>query len=358
MRSTILSPPWRPILNKRTGFTADVFGHFLQRTIFSPVKTTALLIAAYKTQQGQALAQQHPKALRVLQFLTFLSILRRFNAYLNRRVLDNAVDDPYDWTREVVLLTGGSNGIGRQIALRLARRGITVVILDIQPPAPAAGASPSPEDKYIHYFHCDITSSSSIAAIAPSIRTTIGAPTILINNAGLCTGQTILSSTEAQTRKTFELNTLAHYHLAREFLPSLVERDHGMVVTVSSQCGFTTTPNMVDYSASKAAALAFHEGLAAELVTRYHAPRVRTVLVAPGFTRTALIRDLTPEDGWFNPLLEPETVAGEVVGRVLEGRSARVVVPGSAGWCAVGLRGMPLWLQCGMRNYLERLMRV
>lgn len=275
-------------------------------------------------------------------------------------MLNNGVDDRYDWTREIVLLTGGSNGIGRQIALRLARRGITVVVLDIQPAAavPGADAKPTPEEKHIHYFHCDITSSSSIAAIAPSIRTTIGPPTILIHNAGLCTGQTILRGTEAQTRQTFELNTLAHYHLAREFLPSLIQHDHGMVVTVSSQCGFTTTPNMVDYSASKAAALAFHEGLAAELVTRYRAPRVRTVLVAPGFTRTALIRDLTPDDAWFNPLLEPETVAQEVVASVLEGKSGRVVVPGSAGWCAVVLRGLPLWLQAGMRNYLERLMRV
>ncbi|OQE19684.1 hypothetical protein PENFLA_c018G01433, partial [Penicillium flavigenum] len=75
---------------------------------------------------------------------------------------------------------------------------------------------------------------------------------------------------------------------------------------------------MVDYSASKAAAIAFHEGLAAELVTRYHAPKVRTVLVTQGFTRTNLIKDLTPEDTWFNPLLHPETVAEELVKQVLK----------------------------------------
>lgn len=286
--------------------------------------------------------------------LTLISLLRRANAYLNRRVLDNGVKDQYDWTKEIVLLTGGSNGIGRQTALRLARRGITVVVLDIQP---ASVAAPGGEDKYIHYFECDITSSASIAEVANEIRSSVGAPTILINNAGLCSGLTILNSTEAQTRRIFEVNTLAHYHLAREFVPALVARNHGMVVTISSQCGYTTTPNMVDYSASKAGALAFHEGLAAELATRYNAPRVRTVLVAPGFTKTALIRDLTPEDTWVNPLLEPETVAEAVVGGVLAGRSARVVVPGAAGWCSVTLRGWPLWAQCWMRKYLERLMR-
>lgn len=317
-----------------------------------------MLIAAYKTQQGRDLIEKYPHALRILQFLTAVSLLRRFNAFLNKRVLDNGVSDRYDWPREVVLLTGGSNGIGRQIALRLARRGIPVAVLDIRPAAPGSGGVTGAEEKYIHYFACDITSSASIADVAPVIRERLGTPTILINNAGLCTGRTILSGTEAHTRHTFEVNTLSHYHLAREFLPSLVAKNHGMVVTIASQCGYTTTPNMVDYSASKAAAVSFHEGLATELATRYHAPRVRTVLVAPGFTKTALIKDLTPEDSWFNPLLEPETVADNIVSSVLAGRSKRVVVPGSAGWCSVTLRGWPLWLQSGMRNYLERLMRV
>ncbi|KAJ0267388.1 hypothetical protein COL922a_014948, partial [Colletotrichum nupharicola] len=62
----------------------------------------------------------------------------------------------------------------------------------------------------------------------------------------------------------------------------MIKRNHGMVVTVASQAGYTVTPNMVDYSATKAAAIAFHEGLGAELVTRYNAPRVRTVLITQG----------------------------------------------------------------------------
>jgi short-subunit dehydrogenase len=155
----------------------------------------------------------------------------------------------------------------------------------------------------------------------------------------------------------FEVNTLAHYWIAQEFLPDMIEANHGMVVTVASLAGYTVTPNMVDYSASKAAAIAFHEGLAAELVTRYHAPKVRTVLVTQGFTRTNLIKDLTPEDTWFNPLLHPETVAEELVKQVLKAESGHVVVPGSAGWIARRLRGQPEWLQHSLRCRLEKLMR-
>lgn len=155
----------------------------------------------------------------------------------------------------------------------------------------------------------------------------------------------------------FDVNTLSHYWLAQEFLPDLIAANHGMVVTVASQAGYTVTPNMVDYSASKAAAIAFHEGLAAELVTRYDAGRVRSVLVTQGFTRTGLIGVLTPEDTWFNPLLYPESVAEGIVAQVLKGESGRVVVPGSAGYLCHRLRGYPLWIQHGLRCRLERLVR-
>lgn len=114
---------------------------------------------------------------------------------------------------------------------------------------------------------------------------------------------------------------------------------------------------MVDYSATKAAAIAFHEGLGAELVTRYNAPRVRTVLITQSFVKTALIDKLTPEDTFINPLLHPETVAENIVNQVLSGSSGHVLVPGSTGWIAKCLRGFPQWFQHRIRLDLERLMR-
>lgn len=282
--------------------------------------------------------------------LASVAVLRRVNAWINRRVLNNKTSDRYYWNREVVVLTGGSSGIGKQTAILLGHRGIKVAILDINPPDDELPPT-------VRYHQCDITSPTAISEVATKIRTTMGDPTVLINNAGLCSGRTILDSSEAQTRLQFEVNTLAHYWLAREFLPSMVQHNHGMVVTVASQAGYTVTPNMVDYSATKAAAIAFHEGLGAELVTRYNAPRVRTVLITQGFTKTPFIKDLSPEDTWFNPLLDPETVAEELVNQVLTGSSGHVVVPGSAGWIAKSFRGFPLWFQHRLRVRLERVMR-
>ncbi|KAL3466296.1 hypothetical protein BJX64DRAFT_250543 [Aspergillus heterothallicus] len=336
----------------REGFTADVVGKFLQRTVLSPWKTVPLLLLAHYTSKGQDVALQNPKALQALKILASLAVLRRLNAFLNQRALNNGVADSYDWNREVVVLTGGSNGIGRQVAKLLGSKGVKVAILDIAPPTDAS-ALPST----VRFHKCDITSPSAIAEVAATIRATMGEPTVLINNAGICSSRTILGSTESQTRLQFEVNTFAHYWLAKEFLPAMIKRNHGMVVTVASQAGYTVTPNMVDYSATKAAAIAFHEGLGAELVTRYNAPRVRTVLITQGFAKTALIDKLTPEDTWLNPLLHPETVAENIVNQVLSGNSGHVLVPGATGWVAKCMRGFPAWFSHATRLRLERLMR-
>ncbi|KAJ5143168.1 uncharacterized protein N7515_001955 [Penicillium bovifimosum] len=336
----------------REGVTADVLGSLISRTLLDPWKLIPLLALAQYTAHGREVVEARPNLDKALKALTALGVLNGFGNWLNRRTLNNKVSDKYDWNREVVVLTGGSNGIGRRIAERLGSRGIKVAILDIAPPASGDILPPS-----VRYYQCDITSSENITEVAVKIRASFGNPTILINNAGICTGKTILKTTPAMTRRMFEVNTFAHYWLAQEFLPDMVKANHGMVVTVASQAGYTVTPNMVDYSATKAAAICFHEGLAAELVTRYAAPKVRTVLVTQGFTKTNLIKDLTPEDTWYNPLLDPETVAEKAVNQVLKGESGHVLVPGSAGWLAKRFRGLPDWVQHTLRCKLEKLMR-
>lgn len=106
---------------------------------------------------------------------------------------------------------------------------------------------------------------------------------------------------------------------------------------------------MVDYAASKHAALAFHEGLTAELATRYQAPRVRTVVVNQGYTKTPLFEGYHNSSTFLLPTLEPETVAERIVRQVLSGKSGQVICPAMA----TGLTGFaatPHWYQYGVRK--------
>lgn len=325
-------------------------GSILKKTILAPSLTLPLLLLARYTTKGQDLAHDRPRIHRALQAVVALGLARMANTFLNHKALNNWRSDSYDWSKELVVLTGGADGIGQRIATRLALRGIKVAVLDIQPLKYRAHPN-------IKFFTCDVTSPDQIASAAAAVRAKLGDPTILINNAGILRGKTVLAASEADIRLTFEVNTLAHYWLTREFLPHMVERDHGMVVTVASQAAYVNTPTMVDYGASKSAALAFHEALGAELKTRYDAPRVRTVVVTQGFARTRLTDVLAPEDSWFNPYLHPETVAELLVEQILKGESGYVMVPESTGLMAGNMRSLPFWMQHGLRVRLNNLMK-
>lgn len=191
--------------------------------------------------------------------------------------------------------------------------------------------------------------------MAREIRLTVGEPTVLINNAGVVQGRTVLDASERDIRFTFDVNTFAHYWTTKEFLPAMVRANHGMVVTVASIAAWVTVPNMVDYAASKAAAHAFHEGLTAELATRYGAPRVRTVLVNQGYTTTPLFQGYRNDSPFLMPALNPATVAESIVRQVLRGESAQLVLPAFANTLAA-LAAMPHWYQLRLRTKGQNIM--
>jgi len=333
----------------REGFKGDTVLKIIRNTALNAKILLPLFLFAKYTKKGQDLAILHPVAFSRIKKLLVFSLFRAVNSYLNDKVLNNGVKDTYDWSREIVLITGGAGGIGGQVVQLLAERGIRVVVLDIQPLTYAAGPN-------VHYFKCDITSPKTIAAVAKDIRAKVGDPTVLINNAGVVQGRTILEASEKDVRFTFDVNTFAHYWMVQEFLPYMIRRDHGMVVTVASVAAWVTVPNMVDYAASKAAAYAFHEGLTSELKTRYNAPKVRTIVVNQGYTKTALFTGYQNDSPFLMPALEPATVAESIVKAVLKGRSAQIILP-EFGWLPLpALAAMPHWYQYRLRNKNEKIM--
>jgi short-subunit dehydrogenase len=207
----------------------------------------------------------------------------------------------------------------------------------------------------VHYYQCDIRSPEKLEAVAERIRQDVGDPTVVINNAGVARGKTMLEAQPGDIRFTFDVNTLAPFWTAKTFLPNMVARNHGMIVTVTSYASWLTTPNMVDYGASKAAALAFHEGLTAELTTRYNAPKVRTVVVHPGHTKTPLFKGYDQKTDFIMPSLEPESIAEAIVRQVLSGTSGRVVLP-TAGHMLAGLRMFPDWYSIPLRAKAQAFM--
>ncbi|KAF4950634.1 hypothetical protein FGADI_8038 [Fusarium gaditjirri] len=317
-------------------------------TALNPALLLPLVLFARLTKKGQDLSILHPSASGHLKTLFYVALARWASGWWSDKTRNNWVDDKYDWKREVVLVTGGAGGIGGRIVKLFEEMGVKVVVLDVQPM--------SFEVCNVHHFQCDLRSPENVEAVAEKIRAEVGNPTVVINVAGVVRGKTILESQPSDIRFTFDINTFAPFWIAKAFVPDMVAKNHGMVVTLTSYASWLTIPNLVDYGASKAAALAFHEGLTAELTTRYNAPKVRTVIVHPGPTNTALFKGYYQNTDFLMPPLAPESVADAVVKQILTGRSGHVVIPGT-GTILAALRMQPDWYAIPVRAKAEAYMK-
>jgi len=335
---------WLP----REGFYFDVILRLLGKTALNPALLLPIVLAAKYTKQGEDLSILHPLAFSRVKTLFYLGLARYLSGRLSDGVVNNFKADKYDWPNEIAVVTGGAGGIGGHVVKFLAEQRVKVVILDIQPMT-----TPLPAGCY--YYKVDLTDRADVKAVAAKIRAEVGNPTIIVNNAGVARGKTIMETSERDLKFTFDVNCFAHFYTVQEFLPHMIAKDHGMIVTVASFAAWLCVPNMVDYGASKAAAMAFHEGLASELKTRYNAPRVRTVIVNQAYTKTPLFEGYNTDSAFVMPPLEPETVAEAIVRQILTGRSGQVIAP-DAGHAVQGLRGMPWWWQYKLRESCEKLM--
>ncbi|KAJ5518527.1 Short-chain dehydrogenase/reductase SDR [Penicillium expansum] len=271
------------------------------------------------------------------------------HAKISERVLNNfQASETWIPENELVLLTGGSGGIGRQIMQDLSRMRVRVVIIDINHPT-----FDLPENVTFH--QTDITSAQSLSETGAAIRKSYGEPTVIVNNAAVFHHGTILEMPEDKLRQTFDVNIISHFLIMKEFLPFMIRMNHGHVVTVASVASFVTIGEMVGYACSKASALAFQEGLRQELKYWYKAPNVRTSTVHPMWVQTPMIEGFTKYEADFRqPLLDPKDVSQAVVEHIVTRKSGQTIVPRHCSMIG-SLRASPLWLQEAARSYMSRI---
>ncbi|KAF2853208.1 NAD(P)-binding protein [Plenodomus tracheiphilus IPT5] len=251
------------------------------------------------------------------------------------------------WSKEVAVVTGGSAGIGACVVKRLVSQGVKVAVLDISPPK---ASFTSDERTYIRYYKCDITSRENIREAAKAIRSDLGSPSILINNAGIGNASTILDVPTENLRKLFDINLLSHWSTVKEFLPDMIAKKKGHIMSVASLASFVALAGAVDYACTKAALLAFHEGLTQELKHRYKCPEIKTTIVHPNWTKSAITAHPSVQAGLKSvgaKMLEPEDVASALVKQIVAAKSGQLVL-GPA--LSPKVRALPLWLQELLRD--------
>ncbi len=196
--------------------------------------------------------------------------------------------------KKTVLVTGSSRGIGKAIAMKFAREGYQTVIncahsfnelLNTASEIQALGASCLP-------IIADVSSPEAINHMFEEITMVFGHVDVVINNAGISCMKLFTDTDEDDWHKVLTTNLTSAYRICSKTVPSMVSRQAGCIINISSIWGITGASCEVAYSASKGGVNAFTKALAKELAPSH----IRVNAIACGFIDTSMNGCLTEDD--------------------------------------------------------------
>jgi all-trans-retinol dehydrogenase (NAD+) len=239
-----------------------------------------------------------------------------------------------DVTNENVLITGGGGGIGSLMAIKFAELGVrNIVLLDIN--LNALNETKNKLEKLIKsddtintkvmIVQTDLSKEETTTKSMNEIISKIGNITILINNAGIVTGKKIVDSPPKLMKLTMAVNIEAHFWTVKAILPSMIENNHGHIVTIASSAGLLGVPGLADYCASKHAAVGFDESIRLEM-RHLGCDGVKTTCVNPFFIKTGMFEGAASRYPRLLPLLEPEYAASKIV-RAIQCNQEVLIMP-------------------------------
>lgn len=228
---------------------------------------------------------------------------------------------------QVAVITGAGRGIGRSTALALAREGVHVVLaartaedlntLKTEVEALGVQALAVP---------CDVSQEADVARLKQAALDAFGQVDILVNNAGVGRYATILETTTEDYDWMMNTNVRSMFLCTRAFLPEMVARGGGAIITVSSQAGFYGYGGEAVYDATKFAQIGFCQSLDNEVREK----GVKVSVIAPGSTNTHFAFGLGREPGSprLQQMLDPDDVAAAVVFAAKQPPNTRILLIG------------------------------
>ncbi|HUR76973.1 MAG TPA: SDR family NAD(P)-dependent oxidoreductase [Acidimicrobiales bacterium] len=191
-------------------------------------------------------------------------------------------------TGKVAIVTGGGSGIGLAISVRLAADGAAVAVLDRDgASADDAAAKITASGGTAIGVTADVTDRAAVEAAVAAVAHGLGAPTILVNNAGLQQFGPFLKIDLDTWRRVHEVNLTGTFHCCQLVMPHMLEAGWGRIVNISSSSAQGGQQRMAAYVSSKAAMIGLTKSLALEFGP--HGITVNTI--PPGFIDTPMLRD-------------------------------------------------------------------
>lgn len=234
-----------------------------------------------------------------------------------------------DVAGKVALVTGGASGMGRIVALRLAKRGARVAAFDLneqglrETASQAAGIEP---------FGCDISDASEVHARVGQVAADMGPIDLLVHAAALMPSHRLVDETRESMERLFRINYFGTTYMVGAVLPAMLERRSGRIIAFGSIAGTALVPKMGAYCATKAAVNAYIEVLQNEI----RESGVRAHLVCPPAVNTPLIDQTLDTDSpgsirqakQSGRLADPEKIIDAIEKGVKKDRD--IIYPGEA----------------------------
>lgn len=190
------------------------------------------------------------------------------------------------------VVTGGSRGIGRATALKMAENGANVAIV-------YAGNRQAAEDTceqarrhgvQAEAYQCDVSDFAAVSATVPAILERFGGVDILVNNAGITRDMLVLKMTPEDFGKVMDTNLTGAFHMIKLLYPHFMKKRKGKIINISSVAGIMGNAGQANYASAKAGMIGLTKSVARELAGR----GVNCNAIAPGFVRTDMT-DAMPE---------------------------------------------------------------
>lgn len=185
-------------------------------------------------------------------------------------------------TQKLVWITGGSSGIGAQLAIEYADRGWLVAITARNETALTQLISDSKHKQKIFAFASDVTKPKAMQQLFEAIEAKLGPVDLAIANAGIYLPTSLPNFDARIFFKSFEVNLNGTVNTLAPVIPAMLERGYGQLAIMASVAGFGGLPSSAAYGATKAALLNMGEALAME----YRPHNIAVSVIAPGFVRT------------------------------------------------------------------------
>ena len=194
---------------------------------------------------------------------------------------------------KTVFVTGGSRGIGKEVALKFAENGYNVVINYVSSKTNVEELKSEFESKGVKtlIMQADVTDKEAIDEVVKKAIEEFGSIDILVNNAGITRDNLLMRMSEEEFDKVIEINLKGTYIVTKAVTKYMMKKRKGSIINLSSVVGVAGNAGQCNYSASKAGIIGFTKSVAKELASR----NIRSNAVAPGFIETDMTAVLSDE---------------------------------------------------------------